>query len=293
MRVGVAVFTTNELTMDDVAQRLDDIEQLGVRHAELRFGDIPLPREGLRFKPQALAEFQDLLSSYSLTLSAHAAIYQNGFRLNPAHPSASVRRQSLDMLRLYLNTCERLDASPLITHLGKAFPDGKDDEWLKGGEAVAEAKRTVPALAHDSSIPVVIENSNVDPVRVSVFERPEEVADLEFPICLDIGHGWASSSYHGFEPEDFVRLLAKRIVHLHIHDNMGRVHPEGVNDPEEGWGDMHLPLGKGTCPVERFLKGLRGFRGTVVLEHDPFVPEDVPPVVRRIQQLLEGWVLTR
>lgn len=287
MRVGVAVFTTSELSMDDVAQRLDDIERLGVRHAELRFGDVPLPREGSRFNPRALTELQDLLSSYSVTLSAHAAIYQDGFRLNPADPSASVRRRSLDLLRLYLDTCERLDASPLITHLGKVFPDGRDDELLEGGEAVAEAKRTVPALAHGSSVPVVIENSNVDPVRVSVFERPEEVVDLEFPVCLDIGHGWVSASHHGFESEDFVRLLKKRIVHLHIHDNQGRVHPEGENIPEEGWGDMHLPIGKGTCPVERFLKGLRGFRGTVVLEHDPFVPEDVPPVVRRLRQLLE------
>ncbi|MDP6626419.1 MAG: sugar phosphate isomerase/epimerase [Methanopyri archaeon] len=287
MRVGVAVFTTAEFSMDDVVQRLDDIERLGVGHAELRFGDVPLAREGSRFNPQALTELQDILSSYSLTLSAHAAIYQDGFRLNPADPSASVRRRSLELLRLYLDTCERLDASPLITHLGKVFPDGRDDEWLEGGEAVAEAKRTVPALAHDSSIPLVIENSNVDPVRVAVFERPEEVVDFEFPVCLDIGHGWTSSSYHGFEPEEFVRLLKNRIVHLHIHDNLGRVHPEGESNPEEGWGDIHLPIGKGTCPVERFLEGLQGFRGTVVLEHDPFVPEDVPPVVRRIRKLLE------
>ncbi len=288
MRIGVAVFTTSEITMDDVAQRLDDFERLGVRHAELRFGDIPLPREGLRFKPQALRDFQDLLSSYSLTLSAHAAIYQDGFRLNPADPSKSVRRKSLELLRLYLDTCERIDAFPLITHLGKVFPDGRDEESIEGGEAVAEAKRTVPALAHDSSVQLVIENSNVDPVRVSVFERPEEVVDLDFPVCLDIGHGWVSASHHEFEPEKFVELLKKRIVHIHVHDNMGRVHPEGENNPEGGWGDIHLPLGKGTCPVERFLEGLQGFHGTVVLEHDPFLPEDVPPVVQRVQKLLEA-----
>lgn len=69
-------------------------------------------------------------------------------------------------------------------------------------------------------------------------------------FLLDTGH----ANVCGRKPSDYLKILADRISHVHLHDNFRDM-------------DLHLPVGCGNIDWEHFLKHLRSFYdGTVTLE---------------------------
>lgn len=75
-------------------------------------------------------------------------------------------------------------------------------------------------------------------------------------FTLDIGHAMI---YHG-NPIEYIDLLADRLCHLHLHDNLGGY--------SEMFHDLHLPPGCGRgewAAIRRALERV-GFRGTATFE---------------------------
>lgn len=67
------------------------------------------------------------------------------------------------------------------------------------------------------------------------------VASPRLGLCLDIGH--ANCIISKTPPQEWIEPMAKHLLHVHIHDNLGE-------------NDLHLPLGQGNIPVERILDKL-------------------------------------
>jgi sugar phosphate isomerase/epimerase len=68
---------------------------------------------------------------------------------------------------------------------------------------------------------------------------------------LDLGH----CNLNGFQPADWIRRFANRLVHVHAHDNNGRE-------------DQHLPPGTGTVDWPAAVRALKaaGYDGTITIE---------------------------
>ncbi len=107
--------------------------------------------------------------------------------------------------------------------------------------------------ARSRDLTITLENlDETIPVLAEVFTRIPRIH-----ACLDIGH--ASLDGHGERSMEIVSLLRDRLALVHAHDNR-QGHGEA--------GDLHLPFGRGTIPLESILRGVRraGFDGHVTLE---------------------------
>ncbi|OGV33196.1 MAG: hypothetical protein A2020_11205 [Lentisphaerae bacterium GWF2_45_14] len=93
------------------------------------------------------------------------------------------------------------------------------------------------------------------PLYVSGMMFPETFQDLEFPVCLDIGHLWASSFVFQRDFIDSVRIIAEtsyvKMAHLHTSPFTSAV-------PKEKWTDGHKnfssPTQMNVAEVIRILK---------------------------------------
>ena len=71
-----------------------------------------------------------------------------------------------------------------------------------------------------------------------------------------------------------IELASPFIIHVHVHDNFGRV----LSLPQDapyiytaplGVNDMHLPPGWGEIPYREVFSRLGGYQGVVLLEIEP------------------------
>jgi sugar phosphate isomerase/epimerase len=107
--------------------------------------------------------------------------------------------------------------------------------------------------ARSRGLTVTLENLDETlPILAEVFTRVPRLK-----ACLDVGH--ASLDGQKERPLEIVSLLGDRLALVHAHDNR-QGHGEA--------GDLHLPFGRGTIPLESILRGVRrsGFDGHVTLE---------------------------
>ena len=95
-------------------------------------------------------------------------------------------------------------------------------------------------LEHRSGLTVCMENV-LDEYPQPLLHVAEQVDSPDFGICLDLGH---ANCYSKVPVEEWIRVLAPHLKHVHLHDNMG----------EE---DLHLALGRGTIPYRKYLRMLR------------------------------------
>ncbi len=107
--------------------------------------------------------------------------------------------------------------------------------------------------ARSRGLTITLENlDETIPVLAEVFSRLPRIH-----ACLDVGH--ASLDGQGQRPLEIASLIGDRLALVHAHDNR-QGHGEA--------GDLHLPFGRGTIPLESILRGVRraGFDGHVTLE---------------------------
>jgi sugar phosphate isomerase/epimerase len=111
----------------------------------------------------------------------------------------------------------------------------------------------------------------------------EKASDLLIPLqeipslglTLDLGHAQLltdeNTSY------EFIKKYAKRIRHIHIHDNRGG---------NSHLDDLHLPPGEGVIEFQRIFKHLlrAGYSRTVTLELKP-------REIERCLTTVKGWIL--
>ncbi|TCJ20495.1 sugar phosphate isomerase/epimerase [Rubrobacter taiwanensis] len=136
--------------------------------------------------------------------------------------------------------------------------------------AEREALRRIGELAGKLGVTLAVENSYPErPIlRGEVYayaawpsELAEQVAAVDHPavgICLDVGHAAVAASFFGFDYLAECAAAAPLVRHVHLHDNLGR--PEPAEDGAAfglaersayGFGDLHLPPGRGSLPLEQ------------------------------------------
>jgi len=132
-----------------------------------------------------------------------------------------------------------LNASRLILHTGfkqEVLMFDFLDKWV---EDTAFFWRKEISRYADQGITVVMENT-VESDPTVLIELHDRVDHDHFKLCLDVGH---ANLFSKLPLAAWIEKMGSRLVHLHIHDNLGRL-------------DEHLPLGKGNIQFDSVFEAL-------------------------------------
>ena len=286
--------------IDGDLTRLDDmlaqINAMGYDAAELTPHSVDAILHG-QLDHRQVARVRDLTSSYPLQYIVHAP---NG--LNVAH------HEDLDLqmqvFEACLDFCAAVEADVLVYHSGQigleraawGLAPLPTPEELAGYWVTETANlSTLAGYAARQGVTIAIENrdphlweiatlarAGYPPTELTTFHggmrldllcaQVQEIGASNVGLTLDIGHAFLAAP---FWPTDFNRALveaAPYVRHLHWHDNFGRL--DGLSAAQRdrlpnGEGDLHLPPGWGSVPLEAVRACLAGYAGWLTMEIRP------------------------
>ncbi|WP_440953718.1 sugar phosphate isomerase/epimerase family protein [Methanococcoides sp. FTZ1] len=194
-----------------------------------------------------LPQVREVLETTDLELTMHLPFSDmNLAGLNPGI-HGEVLRQMKNLLSLASGLVELA-----VVHPGYLSPYGKkipERAWETNVRSIQELCDT----ADEHGIAIAVENMPDFPM---IFGRePDEILRIldkvdrdNVGMTLDVGHANTTGRL-----EEFLEKCRDRILHVHLHDNMGK-------------RDEHLPAGRGSVNWKAVKKGLSGYKGRLVTE---------------------------
>jgi sugar phosphate isomerase/epimerase len=176
-----------------------------------------------------------------------------------------------DVLDASLRFAKVIGAEVVVCHAGQRV-GARDARHSMGDQLAAErsALREAGDLAGELGVTIAVENYYPERpiVRGAVYDYsvwPSRLADqisaVDHPavgICLDVGHAALAAGFFGFDLIGECGAIASLVRHVHLHDNLQRTNllgePPVSEHPVYGLGDLHLPPGRGTIPLEELFR---------------------------------------
>ena len=84
----------------------------------------------------------------------------------------------------------------------------------------------------------------------------EEIDHPAIGLCIDFGHTFLSSQWHGFDYIEGIARMAPLTTHFHVQDNMGIPAYSGRTSFALGRGDLHLAPGDGVIPFDEVFSAI-------------------------------------
>ncbi|MEM2546892.1 MAG: sugar phosphate isomerase/epimerase [Candidatus Bathyarchaeia archaeon] len=227
--------------------------------ANVNASHIEIVDDGLHaLNKRRAATLTDIGKSYNMKFSVHAPFAD----INIASPSCTILKAMLKRLEKSIRLASLLEAYVWVFHPGLKtgismfYPS---EDWKQNRKTA----QFLYKIATDYGLNIAIENVP-EPypfLMKSVEDFEKFYGEVSEPIglALDIGH----SNING-QTEQFLKKFAKKIVHIHAHDNDGR-------------DDSHLGIGYGTVNWHKFTSLLReiSYNRVVVVESVEKVAESV------------------
>jgi sugar phosphate isomerase/epimerase len=186
-----------------------------------------------------------ILADLNLKVVGHTAFY-----LPLASPFEEIRKAAVTECLRCLEKFAALGAKWMNLHPDRHIPMHDRAFWIERNLVSLHEMHETSAA---TGVGLMLEN------LPGVYNTVKELAELLDPIPtlglhLDIGH--ANLDVERNTTEELVARFAKRIAHVHLHDNNG------------GHADLHLPLGVGRVDYVQHLRSLKksGYDGTITLE---------------------------
>jgi sugar phosphate isomerase/epimerase len=286
--------------IDGDLERLTDmlarVAAMGYDAAELTPHSVDAILHGQLDRRQ-VASVRKITSSFPLHYSVHAPN-----RLNVAHHEDL--ELQIQVFRACLDFCAEVEADLFVYHSGQMgleraasglaplpTPEALEGYWTmetanlteladyaaRRGVTIAIENRDphlweIAALAHagypSSALPTFHGGMCLDLLCAQV----QKIGASNVGLTLDIGHAYLAAPFWSM---DFSRALAHAapyIRHLHWHDNFGRL--DGLSAAQHdrlpnGEGDLHLPPGRGSIPLDTVRACLDGYEGWLTMEIRP------------------------
>jgi sugar phosphate isomerase/epimerase len=253
MRLGLSSLLFVNSTIEDCI-RLSS--ELGAECVEVIY-DVPHFPPG--YDQRKLSRVKELLESFGLGVSVHASFWD----LNPASHHRELWELSLNQVRRSIDACRSLGGDITVVHFGKC-PIPEVREFLEGTKRrYREFLFHCLPYAQDRGVTLALENAGRDPHSYppTIGELKQLVLELEgLKVTLDTGHAHlverrAGERATGAAIAEYIRDLREHLVHLHVHDNRGRL-------------DDHLPPGDGGINFRPVVEALReiGYDGFLIAE---------------------------
>ncbi|MCD4820682.1 MAG: sugar phosphate isomerase/epimerase [Methanococcoides sp.] len=190
---------------------------------------------------------EEVLETTNLYLTMHMPFSD----MNIAGLNPGIHAEVLRQMKNYLALASDL-VEIAVVHPGYMSPYGgkiPEKAWEMNIRSIKELCDT----ADEYGISMAVENM---PDFPKIFgKEPEEMlrmlSDIDrenVGMTLDVGHANTTAMLEGF-----LDKCINKIIHVHIHDNMGK-------------RDEHLPTGSGTVNWEYVKKGLEKYKGRMVTE---------------------------
>ena len=231
---------------------------------------------GGKLNERRVKEVKEILARFDLQYTVHSPDLLNLCDVERLDLQKAVFRASLEFT-------EAIGAEIMVYHGGATNPPNNSDdegadlsvERLK--EVEREALSELASFATTLGIVIGVENVGSKSYSARIAELVEQVREINQPnvgITLDFGHAYLTARHLGYDFLEAIELAAPFIVHVHVHDNFGRV----ISLPQDvpyihiapfGANDMHLPPGWGEIPYREVFLRLKDYAGVVLLELKP------------------------
>ncbi len=168
--------------------------------------------------------------------------------------SPSVQRFHIDRVKGHLDLCYELDGDNVVLVIGEYVWERQIIPQEQQWQAAVNNVRALGKHAEELNLKIALELEPFKMCLINSIDSMErfldEVGTPNVMANCDISHLHLTQT-----PCSQVRRLAGRIAHVHVSDCDGKRH-----------GD--LPPGRGTTPIEDYLKAIRdaGFDNTVSIE---------------------------
>jgi len=205
-------------------------------------------------------KIKQLAIDLGLELSVHATFSD----INIAAYNEKIRLFSLDIVKDCIDFSYDTNSKIVTVHPG---------ELSAGGHSFPEdvvrnnfnSFKELALYADEREVIIGYENMPIFPwTQYKECFEPEALSKVVNEINLrslgitwDIGH----SNTTEFPQTDFLEYFKSKLIHIHIHDNVGYV---------KGWKDTHLAVGKGNIQWKSLLSTIKeiNFQGAYILELD-------------------------
>ncbi len=197
--------------------------------------------DGSKLIKKRVDELQDILSTDSVTTTMHAPYYGDSsnypkeLMVDTAHMD-SIQWQ---LMEESVGLASEFECSVLVVHPGKISGDRE-----KSFMSMVRNLKKLSSKAHDCGVILGLENKEgTDPTNLccTVDEHLRAIKEVGSPnlkATFDIGHANLTCIGDAYKLRDFVRELNGHTVHVHVHDNTGRL-------SESYFGDLHGAPGEG------------------------------------------------
>ena len=211
-----------------------------------------------------LLPVRELLLEADLAYTVHAPLEVNLMDL-------AARDIQRDVLDASLRFAGSIGAQVVVCHAGQRI--ASRDARYSYKEQLAAERRALQAAgetAGELGITIAVENyyPELPLVRGAVYdysvwpsELAEQIAWVDHPavgLCLDVGHAALAANVFGFDYFKECNAAAPLVSHVHLHDNLMKTNllgePPVSEHPVYGLGDLHLPPGMGTIPLEDLFR---------------------------------------
>jgi sugar phosphate isomerase/epimerase len=265
-----------------VHNSIEEAIQIG---SEVGAGCIEIIYDVPHFPPdydqRELSAVRKLLEDHDLGVSVHASFWD----LNPASYYRELWELSLKQIKRSIDACRSLGGEITVVHFGKCpVPEAKLLEGAK--QRYREFLGKCLPYAQDRGVILAVENAGriLHSYPPTIRELKQLVLELEgAKVTFDIGHAFLTERKAGKRTAEAViaehiRNMRKQIVHLHIHDNRGKI-------------DDHLPPGDGKINFKPIVEAIREIKysGFIIAEFwDPQHPlETARKGMERLKKLFK------
>ena len=206
-------------------------------------------------------EIKEQLDYYGLDRIGHTAWY-----LPFGSPFQELRACAVEIMKRYLDAFVEIGCRKVTVHTNWPPSLFSEEEGVK---FQTESLQSILSFAKEAGVRILLEPLNT--VHDHALNIDSLLALNEgLYFHADIGH----LNLFGREPVEYLLRYKDKLEHVHLHDN-------------NGYDDLHLPMGAGNIDWDRLLSVLKTFYdGTITLE---IFSKDKEYVLYSKEKLLEKW----
>lgn len=284
--VGYSLRATSP-EFEDLAEKLDEAERLGVDFVELPIFAWTLVVNG-RILDDRLERLVAATRHRPFGYTVHGPLAINLMEV----PARLQRHEAL--LDAAITITGALGAQTLVMHAGcvRAADDDIAVAYSRQRESLFRAGDRAAA----AGVTVCVENifrfeaMRETPLPSRLAAELDAVDHPNVRATLDVSHAYLRCTDARVDPLPEIAALAPLARHVHVHDSFGRPNASWALDEAErvalGEGDLHLPLGWGSIPWSEVTRRCRLPEGAIVnLELNRRYWRELPEQIVRLKAL--------
>jgi len=254
MKIGFPTFPRGNI--------IKEIEWIGKNGFD--FVDLFIEEDQIMPEKIDIKKTKQAIDKYKLGVVGHTAWY-----MPIGSPSRALRDAAIKEISRAFRVFEKLGAKYVTVHAN--WPSGMFSTE-EGIDFQVESLKILAKKAKKHKLSIMYESLDG---KKDTLENVEAILSKvpEIFFHIDIGH----VNVHGRKPEEFIKKLKDRLVHVHMHDN-------------DGSKDLHIPIGCGNIDWNSLIKTLKNnYDGTITLE---IFSQDKDYVLMAKDKLKKMWIST-